>query len=39
MTLHRHFGVTASARASLHWYNTVEDIDDFIQALHDSQLL
>ncbi|XP_008218813.1 PREDICTED: cysteine desulfurase 1, chloroplastic [Prunus mume] len=34
--LHRHLGVSASARASLHFYNTVEDIDDFIQALNDT---
>ncbi|KAL6272138.1 hypothetical protein ACE6H2_022830 [Prunus campanulata] len=34
--LHRHLGVSASARASLHSYSTVEDIDDFIQALNDT---
>ncbi|PQQ13523.1 cysteine desulfurase 1 chloroplastic [Prunus yedoensis var. nudiflora] len=34
--LHRHLGVSASARASLHFYNTVEDIDDFIWALNDA---
>ncbi|XP_021800395.1 cysteine desulfurase 1, chloroplastic-like isoform X2 [Prunus avium] len=34
--LHRHLGVSASARASLHFYNTVEDIDDFIRALDDT---
>ncbi|KAL6297472.1 hypothetical protein ACE6H2_005614 [Prunus campanulata] len=34
--LHRHLGVSASARASLHFYNTVEDIDDFIRALNDT---
>lgn len=34
--LHRHLGVSASARASLHSYDTVEDIDDFIQALNDT---
>ncbi|KAH0972596.1 hypothetical protein GBA52_024752 [Prunus armeniaca] len=31
-----HLGVSASARANLHSYNTVEDIDDFIQALNDT---
>ncbi|KAJ4824121.1 Cysteine desulfurase 1, chloroplastic [Turnera subulata] len=34
--LHRHLGVSASARASLHFYNTKEDIDNFIQALNDT---
>ncbi|XP_057955188.1 cysteine desulfurase 1, chloroplastic [Malania oleifera] len=34
--LHRHLGISASARASLHFYNTKEDIDDFIQALDDT---
>ncbi|EEF39150.1 cysteine desulfurase 1, chloroplastic isoform X2 [Ricinus communis] len=34
--LHRHLGVNASARASLHFYNTKEDVDDFIQALNDT---
>lgn len=34
--LHRYLGVTASARASLHFYNTKEDVDDFIQALSDT---
>ncbi|HXF28632.1 MAG TPA: aminotransferase class V-fold PLP-dependent enzyme, partial [Chlamydiales bacterium] len=30
----RHFGFTAAARASLAFYNTKEDIDRFITALH-----
>lgn len=34
--LHRHLGVNASARASLHFYNTKEDVDSFIQALHET---
>lgn len=34
--LHRHLGVNASARASLHFYNTKEDVDDFIRALNDT---
>ncbi|XAR54569.1 Cysteine desulfurase [Bertholletia excelsa] len=34
--LHRYLGVNASARASLHFYNTREDVDDFIQALQDT---
>lgn len=34
--LHRYLGVNASARASLHFYNTKEDIDDFIRALSDT---
>ncbi|KZV15996.1 Chloroplastic NIFS-like cysteine desulfurase isoform 1 [Dorcoceras hygrometricum] len=34
--LHRYLGVNASARASLHFYNTKEDVDDFIRALTDT---
>ncbi|KAL6984241.1 Cysteine desulfurase 1, chloroplastic [Sarracenia purpurea var. burkii] len=34
--LHRHLGVNASARASLYFYNTKEDVDDFIRALKDT---
>ncbi|WRX33108.1 Aminotransferase class V domain - like 10 [Theobroma cacao] len=34
--LHRYLGVNASARASLHFYNTEEDVDDFIRALNDT---
>ncbi|KAH1033636.1 hypothetical protein J1N35_045810 [Gossypium stocksii] len=34
--LHRHLGVNASARASLHFYNTQEDVDNFIQSLNDT---
>ncbi|XP_050238987.1 cysteine desulfurase 1, chloroplastic [Mercurialis annua] len=34
--LHRYLGVNASARASLHFYNTKEDVDDFIRALNDT---
>ncbi|MBA0874403.1 hypothetical protein Goshw_016155 [Gossypium schwendimanii] len=34
--LHRRLGVNASARASLHFYNTEEDVDNFIQSLNDT---
>ncbi|XP_043725912.1 cysteine desulfurase 1, chloroplastic [Telopea speciosissima] len=34
--LHRHLGVNASARASLYFYNTKEEIDIFIQALKET---
>lgn len=34
--LHRYLGVSASARASLYFYNTKEDVDYFIQALSDT---
>ncbi|XP_051115930.1 cysteine desulfurase 1, chloroplastic [Andrographis paniculata] len=34
--LHRYLGVNASARASLHFYNTKEDVDEFIGALEDT---
>ncbi|XWS71271.1 hypothetical protein CRYUN_Cryun03dG0124100 [Craigia yunnanensis] len=34
--LHRHLGVSASARASLHFYNTEEDVDYFIRSLNDT---
>ncbi|MED6212204.1 Cysteine desulfurase 1, chloroplastic [Stylosanthes scabra] len=34
--LHRFLGVNASARASLYFYNTKEDVDNFIQALKDT---
>lgn len=34
--LHRYLGVNASARASLHFYNTREEIDVFIAALKDT---
>ncbi|XP_004308190.1 PREDICTED: cysteine desulfurase 2, chloroplastic-like [Fragaria vesca subsp. vesca] len=34
--LHRHLGVGSSARASLYFYNTREDVDDFIHALNDT---
>ncbi|KAJ9699038.1 hypothetical protein PVL29_007890 [Vitis rotundifolia] len=34
--LHRCLGVSASARASLHFYNTKEDVDAFIHALVDT---
>ncbi|XP_059659350.1 cysteine desulfurase 1, chloroplastic-like isoform X1 [Cornus florida] len=33
--LRRFLGINASARASLHFYNTKEDVDDFIHALND----
>ncbi|KAK9929306.1 hypothetical protein M0R45_026409 [Rubus argutus] len=34
--LHRYLGVGASARASLYFYNTREDVDAFIHALNDT---
>ncbi|THU56471.1 hypothetical protein C4D60_Mb11t17600 [Musa balbisiana] len=34
--LHRALGVTSSARASLYFYNTKEEVDAFIQALKDT---
>lgn len=34
--LHRRLGINASARASLHFYNTQEDVDDFIHALKET---
>ncbi|GMH02422.1 hypothetical protein Nepgr_004261 [Nepenthes gracilis] len=34
--LHRHLGINASARASLYFYNTKEDVEYFIQALKDT---
>ncbi|KAL1329845.1 hypothetical protein AAHE18_12G071000 [Arachis hypogaea] len=34
--LHRYLGINASARASLYFYNTKEDVDNFIQALNDT---
>ncbi|KAL6758582.1 molybdenum cofactor sulfurase [Haematococcus lacustris] len=34
--LHRHLGITASARASLYIYNTPAEVDAFIEALEDT---
>eukprot|EP00983_Pelagomonas_calceolata_P068878 1150117-Pelagomonas_calceolata.AAC.11 len=34
--VHRHLGVTASARASAYIYNTPEEVDAFIEALEDT---
>ncbi|POO01516.1 Cysteine desulfurase [Trema orientale] len=34
--LHRYLGISASARVSLHFYNTKEDVDYFVQALNDT---
>ncbi|GAB2220835.1 hypothetical protein Droror1_Dr00008511 [Drosera rotundifolia] len=34
--LHRHLGINASARASLYFYNTKDDVDYFIEALKDT---
>ncbi|XP_059317613.1 cysteine desulfurase 1, chloroplastic [Lycium ferocissimum] len=34
--LHRHLGISSSARASLHFYNTKDDVDQFIEALKDT---
>ena len=34
--LHRHLGLTSTARASLYFYNTYAEIDSFIAALKDT---
>ncbi|KAG0468143.1 hypothetical protein HPP92_017471 [Vanilla planifolia] len=34
--LHRYLGINASARASLYFYNTKEEIDRFIEALKET---
>ncbi|CAA7398257.1 unnamed protein product [Spirodela intermedia] len=34
--LHRRLGISSSARASLHFYNTKEEVDVFIEALKDT---
>lgn len=34
--LHRSLGISASARVSLYFYNTKDDVDYFIQALNDT---
>lgn len=34
--LHRYLGINASARASLHFYNTKKDVDSFIHSLKDT---
>ncbi|XP_021734278.1 cysteine desulfurase 1, chloroplastic-like [Chenopodium quinoa] len=34
--LHRHLGMNASARASLYFYNTKDEVDHFVQALNDT---
>ncbi|KVI08111.1 Aminotransferase, class V/Cysteine desulfurase [Cynara cardunculus var. scolymus] len=34
--LHRYLGINASARASLYFYNTKEDVDDFVRGLIDT---
>ncbi|KAI3746437.1 hypothetical protein L6452_08870 [Arctium lappa] len=34
--LHRYLGINASARASLYFYNTKEDVDDFVRGLVDT---
>ncbi|KAK3027405.1 hypothetical protein RJ639_042084 [Escallonia herrerae] len=34
--LHRHLGINASARASLYFYNTKEDVNYFIEVLKDT---
>jgi cysteine desulfurase/selenocysteine lyase len=35
--LHRRFGVTASTRASLYFYNTREDVDALVEGLRETQ--
>jgi cysteine desulfurase/selenocysteine lyase len=37
--LMRRFGVTASARASFALYNTLEEADSFVEALHKTRTL
>lgn len=34
--LHRFLGISASARASLYFYNTTDEVDSFIQGLNDT---
>jgi cysteine desulfurase/selenocysteine lyase len=34
--LHRHLGINASARASLYFYNTIDEVDTFIAGLKDT---
>eukprot|EP00850_Spirogloea_muscicola_P021980 SM000270S10377 [mRNA] locus=s270:85463:88329:- [translate_table: standard] len=34
--LHRYLGINASARASLYFYNTIAEVDTFIEALNDT---
>ncbi|MGD1907486.1 MAG: SufS family cysteine desulfurase [Leptolyngbyaceae cyanobacterium] len=34
--LHRHLGLTSTARASLYFYNTTQEIDTFVAALKDT---
>jgi len=34
--LHRYLGINASARASLYFYNTTDEVDTFIEALKDT---
>ncbi|XP_024363150.1 cysteine desulfurase 1, chloroplastic [Physcomitrium patens] len=34
--LHRHLGINASARASLYFYNTTDEVDTFIKGLQDT---
>lgn len=37
MPLHRRFGVSASARASFYVYNTLDDVDALINAIHHAR--
>jgi len=34
--LHRYLGINASARASLYFYNTTDEVDTFIEGLKDT---
>jgi cysteine desulfurase/selenocysteine lyase len=34
--LHSHFGITGTARASLYFYNTLAEVDEFMVALKDA---
>jgi cysteine desulfurase / selenocysteine lyase len=36
MPLHKRFGITATARASFYFYNTLEEIDKLVQALEQT---
>lgn len=39
MPLHQHLGISATARASLYFYNTSADVERFIQALYAAKKL
>ncbi len=35
MPLHKHFGISASSRASFYFYNTLAEVDQFVSAVSD----